>query len=126
MLHLTTAQTKYGQTLLHKNKHIYVSGSFVPCGEPIVRNGKHYIVLQVNNDARSIFECIDTYCNEQFEEYTPCLSGTQTILVKVPFRYKKYEVQNAHKLFEEKPIVATLKVEGVFDSFCSIKLSSII
>ena len=111
---------------MHNNKHMYVSGSFVPCGEPIVRNGKHYIVLQVNNDACDVFESIDTYCKENFKEYTPCLSGTRTILAKIPYRYRKYEVQNAHKLFEEKPMIATLKVEGVFDSFCSIKVSSIV
>jgi hypothetical protein len=123
---LSCVQTKHGWTLLHNNAPIDVSGTFIPVGEPIVRNARHYIVLQVvTPETQDFIESIDVYCMGRYSNYTPCLSGTHTILAKIPFRYKKYEVRNAHKLFEGKSIVATLRVEGIFDLFCSVKIMNV-
>lgn len=95
--------------------------------------GKHYFRLKPHGSLVDYITRIDDFCDSQCQNYSRIISS-DGILVKIPYRYKKYEVlyedgANSGNIKSGNIINCSLAVLGVFSTqnitTCAFKLTSI-
>ena len=112
------------------NEPICFSAELKCVSDVNVLGNKRYIRIEVTGVLLEFLKSVDNYCFNNFEKYTSTISNN-SILVKLPFRYKKYEINyinqaSSDDLYEGSHIKATIEVTGVYlskyTSMCTFKM----
>jgi len=96
--------------------------------------GKHYFRLKPHGSFADYVTTIDNFCESRCQNYTRALSSDDGVLIKIPYRYKKYEVSyedgaNSGNIKQGNIINCSITVIGIFSTqnitTCAFKLTSI-
>ena len=115
----------------YKNSPIVFSSSALCSSDIFTIKNKYYIRLQFNDPATIQFlASLDFSCESQFPDFKSSLTN-HSILVKLPFRYKRFQIHysgtaSSENLSLNSLVSVTVSVCGIVDSsFCSFKLTSL-
>ena len=113
------------------NEDICFTSELQCVSDVLVLGKKRYIRLKIEGGLLEFLKSLDSYCINTFEKFSSSISN-DTILVKLPFRYNKYEIdyvgQASSDDFRDGELIkSTIEVTGVvmnkYSSMCTFKLT---
>ena len=126
-------QTSTFYKITKNNDTICFTSELQCVSDVLVLDKKRYIRLKIEGGLLEFLRTLDNYCNNNFEKFSSSISN-DTILVKLPFRYNKYEIdyigQASSDDFRDGALIkSTIEVTGVvmnkYSSMCTFKLTKL-